>query len=147
MYDYITTKPDIDDALQHYGIKGMKWKFRKSIISSKVKRAKRKKTALETADTLYNAAANDAKTNEQRNALMLAANNNMKRVYSASERKKFGKGNDRLENGMEVVGSGSLAGYKRDPSYGNNTTIENRRMRNTPEYEVVKTKTTIKKKK
>ena len=28
-YDGIVGKPDLDDALEHYGIKGMKWKIRR----------------------------------------------------------------------------------------------------------------------
>ena len=28
-YDGVTSKPDLDDCLEHFGIKGMKWRRRK----------------------------------------------------------------------------------------------------------------------
>ena len=29
IYDYVINKPSLDDALEHYGVKGMKWKKHK----------------------------------------------------------------------------------------------------------------------
>lgn len=29
-YDYVITKPELEDALAHYGVKGMRWGHRKS---------------------------------------------------------------------------------------------------------------------
>lgn len=31
-YDYVIEKPSIDEALEHYGVKGMKWKKKKQQI-------------------------------------------------------------------------------------------------------------------
>ena len=36
-YDGIVGKPDIDDALEHYGVKGMKWRKVKAKITGKIK--------------------------------------------------------------------------------------------------------------
>ncbi len=36
-YDGIVGKPDLDDALEHYGIKGMKWHKVKAKITGKIK--------------------------------------------------------------------------------------------------------------
>lgn len=43
MYDYVTTKPDLDDVfIAHYGVKGMKWRRRKaSSFSKEVKNMRR----------------------------------------------------------------------------------------------------------
>ena len=30
MYDGVINKPDLDEALEHYGVKGMKWRKRKA---------------------------------------------------------------------------------------------------------------------
>ena len=35
MYDYVIKKPNIDEALEHYGVKGMKWKKRKKNLTDK----------------------------------------------------------------------------------------------------------------
>lgn len=31
VYDYVITKPELDDALAHYGVRGMRWGVRKAI--------------------------------------------------------------------------------------------------------------------
>ena len=35
-YDGIVIKPELDDALEHYGVKGMKWKKRKAKLKGKI---------------------------------------------------------------------------------------------------------------
>ena len=32
MYDGVINKPDLDEALEHYGVKGMKWRRRKNLV-------------------------------------------------------------------------------------------------------------------
>lgn len=42
-YDYVTTKPELnEDTLQHYGVKGMKWRHRKARIKGKTLEARAK---------------------------------------------------------------------------------------------------------
>ena len=33
IYDYVINKPSLDEALEHYGVKGMKWKKRKGLLT------------------------------------------------------------------------------------------------------------------
>ena len=55
MYDYILTKPDID-SLEHYGIKGMRWRRKKGRKMSQEQ--KRKYAASKIADDMYNGRIN-----------------------------------------------------------------------------------------
>lgn len=57
-YDGVILKPDLDEALEHYGVKGMKWKKRKHPrMESREKRNKK-----EAADDLsFNKMKNESK--------------------------------------------------------------------------------------
>ena len=61
-YDGIIEKPSVDDLIiEHYGVKGMKWRRRKG--------GNKKVKSLEDANARYYDEASKAKTNEQRGAL------------------------------------------------------------------------------
>ena len=46
MYDYIIEKPDLEDALVHYGVKGMKWHHKKGNSGKHPNRYKRNAPSL-----------------------------------------------------------------------------------------------------
>ena len=49
-YDGIVIKPELDDALEHYGVKGMKWKKRKAKAKKMTEEQKKKYNARKMAD-------------------------------------------------------------------------------------------------
>lgn len=53
IYDYVINKPSLDEALEHYGVKGMKWKKRKH-----PKEAARQKRAAEDLNSVRNETIN-----------------------------------------------------------------------------------------
>lgn len=58
VYDGVAVKPDLDDALEHYGVKGMKWRKHLKVALSKASRYanKVKSRASRTAKKFLNTA-------------------------------------------------------------------------------------------
>ena len=85
MYDYIITKPPLDeDTLAHYGVKGMRWHHRKGSSNRPSSRKRNikgkgsgavKKGKVKTAAQIYAERLNSAKTAEERAALLAATAN------------------------------------------------------------------------
>ena len=83
MYDYIITKPPLDeDTLAHYGVKGMRWRHKKRKNTKKTGDKLRIPNSLRTiADQ-----AARARTNEEKAALLTAFYNQILGYSKSGER-------------------------------------------------------------
>lgn len=95
MYDYIITKPPLDeDTLTHYGVKGMRWRRRKKKNQNRT--GDKSRAGVSTRSAMRQ--ASQARTNEERAALVTSVLNR----YGGSQ--KFRKvGNTVADNRGNVL--------------------------------------------
>ena len=114
MYDYIVTKPPIDDALMHYGIKGMKWRKHLANLKSKASLLKTKVNR-----KLRGMSADQISYNSGKNTFMRYDDGKASSTSNA-------QGNKKVKNPLlnKKVSETNNKGYSTDSQY------ENGRLRN-----------------
>lgn len=109
-YDGVILKPDLDEALEHYGVKGMKWKKRKH-----PKEAARQKRA---AEDLNSDSARKETINRQLDDSGIASWRRAKKKYgiqnvTTSRRTNKGKRHTSMDGGIRVYDYESSKTHKR----------------------------------
>ena len=118
MYDGVINKPSLDEALEHYGVKGMKWKKHKGLLTpmefakAGVEQYKKIKQLNELAESKRNPGGSSTSRSKKRKRL---TNKNYKGTgtLSSKARQLVGKVKNRNKNSYIPSFTSAMAGDSR----------------------------------